>query len=79
MASPGTVNISAADQKDLEKVRIIKGCWAQIQLAVFIHTKHNSLFFLVYKVPGRQGSASGGSGAPGWASDGPQVSRFELI
>ena len=24
MASPGTVNISAADQKDLEKVRIIR-------------------------------------------------------
>lgn len=43
MASPGTVNISAADQKDLEKVRL------SVVVRMVFNPKHSSLFqFIKY-------------------------------
>ena len=52
MASPGKVNISAADQKDLDKVRIGFRCFSSQPVSV-------------RKVPGSESSASGRSGSSG--------------
>ena len=61
MASPGTVNISAADQKDLEKVRI---GFRRFFIPISVH-----------KVPGGESCASGGAGSAGRASHCPKVSQ----
>ena len=67
MASPGTVNISAADQKDLDKVRTGFRCrWLLIPVSV-------------HKVPGGESSASGCSGQAGRASHCSKVSRLLIL